>query len=649
VREPTALETGGPGRLKSALFAVLVPAALFLLAEGFLAAVGVVPVGNDSDSGFSSRIPLYRKVRDASGTLVYETAPNKLRFFNEQRFAATKPGGTRRLFCIGGSTTYGRPFRDPTSFCGWLRRLLAEAEPERPWEVVNAGGISYASYRAAAVVDELAAYEPDVFVIYSGHNEFLERRTWSRALSLPAWLRNLDAVMRRTRVYTSLRGVIQAQRRKASAAPSAEVDTLLDQSVGLDAYTRDNELRARVIAEYEAHLGEMISMARSVGAEPIIVIPASNSKDCTPFKSEHGGEISPEASAAWREAYRAGRQALRSGNPDVARRHLAEAVELDSRRADSQFLLGRALFQLGDRDAADQHFRRAREEDVCPLRAIEPLTAIAREMGSRWDVMVVDYPALLVERQGSSPLGADFFLDHVHPTIDAHGLLAAELFETLHRGGFVQAELDARILAAVSKALHASLAPRESGLAMRNLAKVLSWAGKTEDAARAAEAALELLEEDAESEFILAGHASDQGRDAEALERYRAALSLEPDYIKARNNLGITLVRLGRYEEAIDAYEHVLTEMPSHTGARFNLANTLVKMNRTDAAIANYLEILEEHQDDNDAHYNLAQVYFRRGELEMAAEHYRAVLQNDPGADDAREGLKTVLSMQEPT
>ncbi len=62
-----------------------------------------------------------------------------------QRFGATKEPEARRLFCIGGSTTYGRPFDDATSFCGWLRGFLERVDPEREWEVVNAGGISYAS------------------------------------------------------------------------------------------------------------------------------------------------------------------------------------------------------------------------------------------------------------------------------------------------------------------------------------------------------------------------------------------------------------------------------------------------------------------------------------------------------------------------
>ncbi|MFW6168867.1 MAG: hypothetical protein ACODAD_00150 [Planctomycetota bacterium] len=60
-----------------------------------------------------------------------------------------------------------------------LREFLPVAHPSRRWEVVNAGGVGYASYRVAKLMEELVRYEPDLFIIYSGHNEFLKRRTYA--------------------------------------------------------------------------------------------------------------------------------------------------------------------------------------------------------------------------------------------------------------------------------------------------------------------------------------------------------------------------------------------------------------------------------------------------------------------------------------
>ena len=162
---------------KKLLFSLLAIVAFLLLLELALAALGVQPILYDEDPfvGFSSRVPLCVPHAGPDGQTYMVTAKNKLDFFNPQKFLKDKPSRTYRIFCMGGSTTYGRPYDDTTSFCGWLRELLAAADDSRKWEVVNAGGISYASYRAAILMEELARYEPDLFIIYSGHNEFLER------------------------------------------------------------------------------------------------------------------------------------------------------------------------------------------------------------------------------------------------------------------------------------------------------------------------------------------------------------------------------------------------------------------------------------------------------------------------------------------
>ncbi len=143
--------------------------------EGFLALVGVRPESYLPDAyvGFEGYTPLFEEWTDEEGKLWMRTVPSRRMFFNDQRFSKVKPASGLRVFTLGGSTTYGRPYRDPTSFTGWMRSLVSKASPEAPVEIINAGGISYASYRVARLMEELLAYQPDVFVIYTGHNEFL--------------------------------------------------------------------------------------------------------------------------------------------------------------------------------------------------------------------------------------------------------------------------------------------------------------------------------------------------------------------------------------------------------------------------------------------------------------------------------------------
>ena len=245
--------------------------------------------------GFAAELPLFVPWTDSEGGQWLRTAKDKRRWFNDQRFPAAKSPATRRVFCLGGSTTYGRPYRDRTSFCGWLRESARLLAPETNWEVINTGGISYASYRVAALVRELSDYSPDLFIIYSGHNEFLEERTYRGLRERPAVVRALDLRLRATRSFTLLLDLAERARAGSRSAEgagesrdelAAEVKTRLDSSVGPGAYQRDDALAKAVVAHFRINLDRIVTLGRRAGAEIVFVVPADNLSDCAPFKSE---------------------------------------------------------------------------------------------------------------------------------------------------------------------------------------------------------------------------------------------------------------------------------------------------------------------------------------------------------------------------
>ena len=101
-----------------------------------------------------------------------------LRWFGFRPDGFARENGPKefRIFCLGGSTVQGSPFAIETAFSTWLELSLQAAEPKRQWDVVNCGGVSYASYRLVPILEEVLGYEPDLIILYTGHNEFLEDR-----------------------------------------------------------------------------------------------------------------------------------------------------------------------------------------------------------------------------------------------------------------------------------------------------------------------------------------------------------------------------------------------------------------------------------------------------------------------------------------
>ena len=141
--------------------------------------------------GFDSEQPLFQL--EEQGQL-YRTAENRQVYFRPQEFGVDKEPNEIRIFVIGGSTVQGRPYEVETAFSTWLQISLSTAEPSKKWTVVNCGGVSYASYRLVPIVDEVLKYDPDLVVICTGNNEFLEHRTYEDYLSQPLWQRKLSGL-----------------------------------------------------------------------------------------------------------------------------------------------------------------------------------------------------------------------------------------------------------------------------------------------------------------------------------------------------------------------------------------------------------------------------------------------------------------------
>ena len=575
---------------KKLFFSLLATGLFFAAVELLLATAGVEPVLYQDDPyvGFSSAVPHFVERRASGGAAVLETAGNKLRLFHPQSFPRAKAEATIRVFCLGGSTTYGRPYGDATSFCGWLRELLPAADPARRYEVINAGGISYASYRVAALMEELTAYQPDVFIVYTGHNEFLERRTYGRILAYPPALRGLGALASRTRLFTAASQAIERLSRPESrgdesspAMLDADVRTLLDASVGPDAYSRDDALQGDVIEHFRFSLARMAEMSRAAGATLVLITPASNLRHCSPFKSESVAGLEGDERRRWDALFETAQAAADSGRFRDALAALDQASVLDPRHAGAHYLRGRVLDALGRYPEARAAFERARDEDVCPLRALEPIRDAVAEVARERDVPRVDFAALIDGRAPQGIPGEDLFLDHVHPTIEGHRLLALEILETLEREGLVRVapSWGSAAVKAVVERVESGLDPVAHGRALSNLSKVLGWAGKLDEARKLSIRAARMAPESAQvhHQAALAAHLTEHLE--EAVHHYRKTLELAPQTATAHSNLAVILDESGDDREAATHYRRAIALLDDRNAAyRTRLQEALAKL-----------------------------------------------------------------------
>lgn len=418
----------------------------------------------------------------------FEIPPHRHTYFRPDSFSAVKGEEEFRIFCLGGSTVQGRPFEPATAFSTWLELSLRAAAPGKTWEVVNCGGISYASYRLAPILEEVLAYSPDLLILYTGHNEFLEDRTYARIKDLPRPITGLVRFLLRFRLVSVVRKAIVAARRESpkNGEPlpdplSVEVDARLDRPDGLDLYQRDPEWTQGVFSHFHHNLDRMVALANQAGVPLILVDPVSNLRDTPPFKSQHRSDLTESERRAFYETWRRGRNEAKWNKPQAIHA-LREAIEIDDEFAALHWELGHFLDEIGSPDEALNAYRQAKELDVCPLRAPEPIHEILATVASTHGVELISARDHIGDLSRDGIPGNDWLLDHVHPTIQGHQEIARLLFDAMVRRGLVGARsLDEELRQNVYAEQIDSLGPAYFSKGMARLERLQRWTREREN------------------------------------------------------------------------------------------------------------------------------------------------------------------------
>jgi len=405
-------------------------------------------VHDDPFVGFEAVRPLF-VLNEATGR--YEIPKSRQAYFYADSFAARKGPNEFRVFCLGESTMQGNPFTTETALTTWLELSLKAAEPDRTFRVVNCGGISYASYRLLPILNRLLGYQPDLVILCVGHNEFLEARTFEHRGNRGPLVQAALESAARLRTFTLLRegylhagGISSTQPAEQRPMLPAEVDAMLDYRGGLAEYHRDDAWREGVIEQYRYNLRCMVEACRAAGVPLILINPVSNFRDSPPFKAEHSASLSEPDRERWRRLCDAAARHLRREHYDLqqAVQLYEQACQLDPLHAGGFYNLAQCYELLGDYDRARAAYAVAREQDVCPLRAVQPINDYVLALARETRTPLLDAQALFERRSKHGIVGEEWLVDHVHPKIEGHQLLANELAQMLVDDGTVRPGAD---------------------------------------------------------------------------------------------------------------------------------------------------------------------------------------------------------------
>ena len=387
---------------------------------------------DDPFVGFSELQPLFELSELGDR---YEIPKARRKFFNEDSFAASKSPGTFRIFCLGGSTVQGRPFQKETSFTTFVELGLNAAASSRDWEVINCGGISYASYRLVPILEECLDYEPDLIVLCTGHNEFLEERSYGHLRNVAPLAAAPMKVAFQLSSFHAARNLFVSEsddlaRQRSELGP--DVQARLDFRNGLDAYERDDEWRTGVMRHFEFNINRLLRTAKRAGVPVLIVQPPSNLADTPPFKSLPRAGIT-EIELAEHTALLEKARRLQKTDRYAAVAALEASLKIDDRQASVHYQMARLLESLGETSRARDSFVLTRDHDICPLRILSPMAESLKAAADGWQVPLLDVHGLLEKKTDEGILDGVWLVDHVHPSVDGHQQIALALMEKLGR------------------------------------------------------------------------------------------------------------------------------------------------------------------------------------------------------------------------
>ena len=124
------------------------------------------------------------------------------------------------------------------------------------------------------------------------------------------------------------------------------------------------------------------------------------------------------------------------------------------------------------------------------------------------------------------------------------------------------------------------------------------------------------------------GDLLNQGRYAEAVEKYRESMAINPDYIANYYNLGTAYAHLGKKEEALSNFNQAIEKGYRKPRLYYNMGFFLVKWGQYEDGIKNYEKVYAHFPKDYSIILNLSLAYKKANRLDEAkALTYRGLRQ----------------------
>jgi len=347
-------------------------------------------------------------------------------------FQIPKPDSTFRIFCLGGSTTAGFPYSFVGSFSTFLRDRLKTMFPDKRIEVVNLGVTATNSYTVLDVAKELVDYQPDLFLVYDGHNEFYGALGIASHESFVGsrWFTQLYLKLVHFRSFQLFRNLFShVMSLSGNNSAEQQTGTMMERLARGQYIPYGSEKYRQCLENYKANVEELADLCKNNNISLFLGAQVSNLRDRAPFVSVDAETKSP---AEVDILLTTGKNSLEDNLYPNAFVSFQKALSIDSTRADAQYCMARTLDSLGRKQEALAHYIKARDYDMLRFRMSSDFNNVLRRMDDDKLITFVDIERKFKANSPDSLIGNTLILEHLHPNARGYFLMAKEYVWMMH-------------------------------------------------------------------------------------------------------------------------------------------------------------------------------------------------------------------------
>ena len=325
-------------------------------------------------------------------------------------FARAKGQDTYRIYVLGESTSQGFPYPRTGAFPYQLQQMLNNAGTDKRFEVINMSMTAITTHVGLDMARQVVDYAPDAVILYFGHNEFIGiggSGTWNSPLF------RANRVLSHSWAYQTLKAQLSKLRKE-------DYRSLLEKrsrdEVGV---SLESEVYRSTLRQFAENYEGMLRLFRENEIPVISCGVVENTADLPPLMASEGvnRQILSEAG-----------ELIRGPESGDRRDELASLVGDD---AHLSYQVADLLLGAGNTELARSFLDAAVDLDQLRLRASSDINETIRALAEEYGSAYVDVEAIFEGKSPQGIVGNSLMLEHVHPTVDGHYLIARSLAEAI--------------------------------------------------------------------------------------------------------------------------------------------------------------------------------------------------------------------------